>query len=58
MLPYRQVHIDFHTSEAIDGIGSRFSKEQFIAALKEGHVNSVTLKSKCHHGWADRKSVV
>lgn len=52
MLPYRQVHIDFHTSEAIEGIGSRFSKEQFIAALKEGHVNSVTLKSKCHHGWA------
>lgn len=52
MLPYRQIHLDFHTSEAIAGIGSRFSKEQFIAALKEGHVNSISVFSKCHHGWA------
>ncbi|MBE6691067.1 MAG: beta-galactosidase [Ruminococcaceae bacterium] len=52
MLPYRQVHLDFHTSEAIAGIGSRFSKQQFIAALREGHVNSVSVFSKCHHGWA------
>ncbi len=52
MLPYRQIHLDFHTSEAIAGIGSRFSKAQFIAALKEGHVNSVSVFSKCHHGWA------
>ena len=51
-LPYRQIHLDFHTSEHIEGIGSRFSKENFIAALKEGHVNSVTVFSKCHHGWA------
>ena len=52
MLPYRQVHLDFHTSEAVEGIGKRFSKQNFIAALKEGHINSITLFSKCHHGWA------
>ena len=52
MLPYRQIHLDFHTSEHIEKIGSRFSKENFIAALKAGHVNSITLFSKCHHGWA------
>ena len=52
MLPFRQVHLDFHTSEAIPGIGSRFSKEQFQAALKAGHVNSITVFSKCHHGWS------
>ncbi len=51
-LPYRQVHLDFHTSECIEGIGSRFSEENFAAALKAGHVNSITLFSKCHHGWA------
>lgn len=51
-LPYRQVHLDFHTSEKIAGIGSRFSAENFAAALKEGHVNSITLFSKCHHGWS------
>ena len=52
MLPYRQVHLDFHTSECIEGIGARFSKKQFIAALKEGNVNSVSVFAKCHHGWA------
>lgn len=49
---FRQVHLDFHTSEAIEGIGSRFSKEQFQEMLKLGHVDSITVFSKCHHGWA------
>ena len=49
---FRQVHLDFHTSEKVPGIGSRFSKEQFQKALKVGHVNSITIFSKCHHGWA------
>lgn len=51
-LAFRQVHLDFHTSEAIENIGSRFSKTQFQEALKLGHVNSITVFSKCHHGWA------
>lgn len=51
-LPYRQVHLDFHTSPAIPSVGKRFSKEQFAEALKRGHVNSVTLFSKCHHGYS------
>ena len=50
--PFRQVHLDFHTSEAIDGIGKNFSKKQFQEMLKAGHVNSITVFSKCHHGWA------
>ncbi|MBE6614297.1 MAG: beta-galactosidase [Ruminococcaceae bacterium] len=49
---FRQVHLDFHTSEKIPGIGAKFSKEQFQNALKLGHVNSITIFSKCHHGWA------
>ncbi len=49
---FRQVHLDFHTSEKIPGIGSRFSKAQFQKALETGHVNSITVFSKCHHGWA------
>ncbi len=49
---FRQIHLDFHTSEKIDNIGSAFSKEQFQDALKRGHVNSITVFSKCHHGWA------
>ncbi|MBE6633584.1 MAG: beta-galactosidase [Ruminococcaceae bacterium] len=49
---FRQVHLDFHTSEKIEEIGSRFQKEAFQRALKAGHVESVTLFSKCHHGWS------
>lgn len=51
-LAQRQVHLDFHTSEDISDIGSMFDKEQFKRCLKKGHVNSVTLFAKCHHGWA------
>ena len=49
---FRQVHLDFHTSDKVPGIGSEFRKEQFQKALIEGHVNSITVFSKCHHGWA------
>lgn len=51
-MAFRQVHLDFHTSEAIKGIGASFSKKQFQDMLKAGHVNSITVFSKCHHGWA------
>jgi len=49
---FRQIHLDFHTSEKIDGIGSCFNKKQFQEALKTGHVDSITVFSKCHHGWS------
>ena len=49
---FRQVHLDFHTSEHIPGIGSRFEKKQFQQMLQLGHVDSITVFSKCHHGWA------
>jgi hypothetical protein len=49
---FRQVHLDFHTSGQIPGIGSRFDREQWKEALLVGHINSITLFSKCHHGYA------
>lgn len=52
ILPQRQVHLDFHTSERICGIGKLFDEENFISCLKKGHVNSITVFAKCHHGWA------
>ncbi|MFI5356037.1 MAG: alpha-amylase [Opitutales bacterium] len=51
-LRFRQVHLDFHTSGLIPGIGAKFNKRQFQEALKVGHVNSITLFSKCHHGYS------
>ena len=50
VLPSRQVHLDFHTSEKIDNIGSKFDKKQFQDCLKKGHINSITVFAKCHHG--------
>jgi hypothetical protein len=49
-IPYRQIHLDFHTSPLIDGIGERFNKEEFVTTLKKAHVNSINLFTKCHHG--------
>lgn len=51
MLRRRQVHLDFHTGDTMP-VGKKFSKEQFQNALKLGHVNSITIFSKCHHGWS------
>lgn len=49
---FRQVHLDFHNSEAIKNIGEKFDAKEFQEALRIGHVDSITLFSKCHHGWA------
>ena len=51
-LPARQVHLDFHTSEAIPDIGKRWDKAKWQAALKAGNVNHINIFSKGHHGWA------
>jgi len=48
----RQVHLDFHTSEHLSGVGKNFSKEQFQAVLKKAHVDSINVFGKCHHSWS------
>ena len=42
----RQVHLDFHTSELISGIGEKFDKKKFQEALKAGRVNQLNIFSK------------
>ncbi len=49
-MPYRQIHLDFHTSEQIMGVGSRFNAKEFAKTLKDAHVNSINIFGKCHHG--------
>jgi len=51
-LPFRQVHLDFHTSPHIPEIGIDFDPAEFVATLKAGHVNSITVFAKCHHGYS------
>lgn len=49
---YRQIHLDFHTSEHIPGIGADFDPDQFVGTLKAANVDSITIFAKCHHGWS------
>jgi hypothetical protein len=51
-LPFRQVHLDFHTSELIPGVGANFDPAEFASTLKSARVNSINVFAKCHHGWA------
>lgn len=40
-IPNRQVHLDFHTSEMIDQVGSKFSAEEFADTLKNANVEAL-----------------
>lgn len=57
-LPFRQIHLDFHTSEHIAGIGEKFDKQEWQRTLEDARVNSITLFSKCHHGWSYHPTTV
>ena len=50
-LRFRQVHLDFHTSQHITGIGTAFDPDEFADTLKRAHVNSITCFARCHHGY-------
>ncbi len=50
MLPFRQIHLDFHTSELIQGVGVAFDADAFATTLKWAGVDSINLFTKCHHG--------
>jgi hypothetical protein len=51
-LRFRQVHLDFHTSPLIPGVGEDFNSDEFVQVLKEASVNSINIFAKCHHGMA------
>lgn len=50
-LPYREIHLDFHTSEHIPDIGADFDPDEFADTLVKARVNSITCFARCHHGW-------
>ena len=49
---FRQIHLDFHTSPLIPGIGEKFNKKEWQEILKRAEVDSITLFAYCHHGYA------
>ncbi|MGC9316816.1 MAG: alpha-amylase family protein [Armatimonadota bacterium] len=50
-LRYRAIHLDFHTSGDIPGVGGRFDPDEFAETLQRAHVNAVTCFARGHHGW-------
>jgi hypothetical protein len=50
-LRFRQIHLDFHTSESIQSVGSDFDPDRFAETLVKAKVNSITCFARCHHGW-------
>ena len=50
-LRFRQVHLDFHTSEHIPDVGAAFDADAFGDTLAAAAVDSITCFARCHHGW-------
>ena len=50
-IPYRQIHLDFHTSGYIENVAEDFDPENFASTLKKAKVQSVTCFARCHHGY-------
>ncbi len=49
-LRFRQVHLDFHTSDLVKGIAKDFDADKFAARLVKANVNSINVFAKCCHG--------
>jgi hypothetical protein len=49
-LPFRHIHLDFHTSPLIPEIGKDFDPQEFVTTLQKAYINSITVFAKCHHG--------
>ena len=48
---FRQIHLDFHSSELIEDLVTQFDPTEFATTLKRASVNSVTCFGRCHHGY-------
>jgi hypothetical protein len=49
-LRFRQIHLDFHTSESIESIGLDFDPDEFAQTLLKANVNSITLFARATTG--------
>ena len=49
-LPFRHIHLDFHTSPSVTSVGEDFTPDGFAQTLQDASINSITVFAKCHHG--------
>ena len=52
VLPWRQLHLDFHTPAAVGTVAEGFDPAAFADTVSSAQVQSVVLFGKCHHGWS------
>ncbi len=57
-LRMRQVHLDFHTPGTIPDVGKDFDAHRFAETVKAAHVDSMTVFSRCHHGYSYHPTAV
>ena len=51
VLPNREIHVDFHTSGLIPGVGAEFNPKEFAETLAAAGVTAACLFTRGHHGW-------
>jgi hypothetical protein len=49
---FRQIHLDFHTSAQCEEVGKDFDPKVFVETLQLGHVDTINIFSRCHHGFS------
>ena len=49
---FRQIHLDFHTALEVDAVGDLYDPQVFVETLKIGHVDTINIFAKCHHGYS------
>ena len=49
---FRQVHLDFHTALECGVVGDQFNPKSFVETLQMGHVDTINIFAKCHHGYS------
>ncbi|MFH0797305.1 MAG: alpha-amylase family protein [Candidatus Omnitrophota bacterium] len=54
----RTLQLDFHTSGAIPDVGGKFDGREFVRRLKNAHIQSVNIFTRCHHGYCYYPSAV
>jgi len=55
----RKIHLDFHTTDEVAGIGAAFDPEAFADTLARAHVNMLATPGRCNYGntYFDAKAV-
>jgi len=49
--PWRKIHLDFHNSKHVPGIGAKFDAAEFGERLAAAHVDSIVVFAKDMHGY-------